>query len=336
MEGSYTKFRYLKWNGIQDLICFLVNYFFAGLEAVLKVFQSLLYEKGHQNLHSTYSKSVNVEFPFDPGLLTFPTYYDDSLQSDEPKENKTDPAALVHTPTPCKIPDRYKPLVLPSVLHAFPANYDLYLPRFDGECNNVNAEQHVQNVETFLDLFEVDDEDVSIRLFALSLKGQVKSWFKALPYASITDFQQFVKIFLDRWMIGQNFLLIIEEYNQLKRMPGETVQQFYARFNQVYYSMPVDIRPSPRSALLHYPGAFDPEMEFQLREKNIATLHEMQNKAVNVEAHLLILRARLKEEEKKNVSEQLTLSEENLDLFVNTVEEMVRKMTAKNENDIQE
>ena len=51
--------------------------------------------------------------------------------------------------------------------------------------------------------------------------------------------------------------------------------------------MPVDIRPSPRSSLLHYPGAFDPEMEFQLRERDIATLHEMQNSAVNVEAHLL-------------------------------------------------
>ena len=79
MEGSYTKFRYLKWNGIQDLIFFLVNYFFAGLEAVLKFFQNLLYDKGDQNLHSIYSKSVNTEFPFDPGLLTFPTSYDDSL-----------------------------------------------------------------------------------------------------------------------------------------------------------------------------------------------------------------------------------------------------------------
>ena len=52
--------------------------------------------------------------------------------------------------------------------------------------------------------------------------------------------------------------------------------------------MPVDIRTPPGSALLHYPGAFDPEMEFQLREKNVTTLEEMQNNAVNVEAHLLI------------------------------------------------
>ena len=143
MEGSYTKFRYPEWNGIQDLICFLVNYFFVVLEVVLKVFQNLLYDKGDQNLHSTYPKSVNTKFRFDPGLLTFPTSYDDSLQSDEPKENKIDPVALVYNPTPFIVPDRYKPLILPFVLHAFPANYYLYLSRFDDECKNVNIEQHV-------------------------------------------------------------------------------------------------------------------------------------------------------------------------------------------------
>ena len=82
----------------------------------------------------------------------------------------------------------------------------------------------MQNVETFLNLFEVDNEDVSIRLFSLSLQGKVKSWFKTLPAASISYFQQFAKIFLDRWVVRQKPFLIIEEYNQLKRQPGETVQ----------------------------------------------------------------------------------------------------------------
>ena len=98
MEESHTKFRYPKWNGIQDLVCFLVNYFFVVLEVVLKVFQNLLYDKGDQNLQLTYSKSVNTKFPFDPSLLTFHISFDDSLQSDEPKENKTDPIALVYIP----------------------------------------------------------------------------------------------------------------------------------------------------------------------------------------------------------------------------------------------
>ena len=135
-------------------------------------------------------------------------------------------------------------------------------------------------------------------------------------------------------MIGQNLFLIIEEYNQLKRLPGETVKQFSARFNQVYYSMPVDIRPSPRSALLHYPGAFDPEMEFQLRERDIATLHEMQNSAVSVEAHLLIQRARMKEEEMKNIDPAESL-EVKLDVLVSAVEEMMQRITPRNGYDVQ-
>ena len=65
--------------------------------------------------------------------------------------------------------------------------------------------------------------------------------------------------------------------------------------------MPANIRPPPRSTLLHYPEAFDLEMEFQLRERNLATLKEMQNSAVGVEANLLIKRAKLKEEEMKNI-----------------------------------
>ncbi len=217
-------------------------------------------------------------------------------------------AASVHTPLPCKILDRYKPLILPPIFHSFPKNHDLYIPRFDGDYNNINAERHVLNFESFLDLFEVDEEDVSIRLFSLSLQGKVKSWLKTLPDASISGFQQFVKVFLDMWVIRQNPFLIIEEYNQLKRLPGHTVQHFSSRFNQVYYSMPVNIRPPPISALLHYPGAFDPEMEFQLRERNLATLEEMQNSAADVEAYLLIRRAKLKEEETKNIDPEESTS----------------------------
>jgi hypothetical protein len=73
----------------------------------------------------------------------------------------------------------------------------------------------------------------------------------------------------------RNVFLILEEYDHLKREPGETVHQFSARFNKVYHEMSVDIR-SPRGLdHLHYPDSFNPEMAFQLRERNTATLEEM-------------------------------------------------------------
>ena len=100
--------------------------------------------------------------------------------------------------------------------------------------------------------------------------------------------------------------------------------------------MRADIRPSPRYSLLHYLGAFDPEMEFQLRERNLATLQEMQNKAVNVEAHLLIQRARLKEEEIKNMDpEKSTSLEVKLDILVSAVEEMMQRTITRNEYNVQ-
>ena len=100
----------------------------------MKVFPSLLYEKDDQSLDSTYLKSVNTEFPFDfdqdqdllPENCAYP------FQVDEPQEMKTNPIAYVHTPTPCKILDRSKPLILPLILHDLPKNYYKYLPRFDG------------------------------------------------------------------------------------------------------------------------------------------------------------------------------------------------------------
>ena len=100
--------------------------------------------------------------------------------------------------------------------------------------------------------------------------------------------------------------------------------------------MPVNIRPPPNSALLHYPDAFDPEMEFQLTERNLATLEEMQNSAVDVKANLLIRRAKLKEEKMKNIDpEESTSLEVNINILLSVVEEMMQNITTRNEYDVQ-
>jgi hypothetical protein len=59
-----------------------------------------------------------------------------------------------------KIPDRYKNLYLPPFLHDFPANYNNMLPRFDGENANITTEKHIQMFEDFLDLYEVENDDI--------------------------------------------------------------------------------------------------------------------------------------------------------------------------------
>jgi hypothetical protein len=234
---------------------------------------------------------------------------------------------LSSSPVLAKVPDRYQPLDLPPILHDLPVNYINNLPRFDGENGKITAEKHIQNLEDFLDLYEVEDDDVCIRMFALSLQGKVKNWFRNLPAASIRNFHQFMQVFLDRWVIMGNVFLILEEYDHLKRKPGETVQQFSTRFNDVYHSIPVDVRPPPGLAKLHFPEAFDPEMAFQLRERNTASLEEMQNIAVDVETNLLIKRSKLKDKE----MEQLKSSEAKLEILASAMEKMMQKINIKEE-----
>ena len=96
----------------------------------------------------------------------------------------------------------------------------------------------------------------------------------------------------------------MEEYNHLKIQVGERVQHFSARFNKVYHAIPAKIKPPPGWALLHYPNAFDPEVAFQIRERDHSTLEEMQRMAVDVEANMLSREAKLREIDKDKVDKE--------------------------------
>ena len=60
---------------------------------------------------------------------------------------------------------RFSPLALPMVLHDLPSNYAQRISLYDGE-GNVTTKYHVGKFNDFVDLEEVDYEDVKMRLFA--------------------------------------------------------------------------------------------------------------------------------------------------------------------------
>ena len=61
---------------------------------------------------------------------------------------------------------------------------------------NLTAEKHLQSFEHFLDLFEVEHDDVCMRVFSQSLQGYVKEWFKHLQAESISTWEEIFDIFL--------------------------------------------------------------------------------------------------------------------------------------------
>ena len=75
--------------------------------------------------------------------------------------------------------NRYAPLALLGVLNPMPDNYNQRIKQFGVE-GDFTAKQRVDWFQDFVDLEEVDEEDVKMRLFAQSPKGEVNKWFRAL------------------------------------------------------------------------------------------------------------------------------------------------------------
>lgn len=236
------------------------------------------------------------------------------------------------TPTPPTTPRpnppramgaQFAPLTLPQVLNDMPADYQSKIPLFDGTPQNITAQQHVDKMVDFFDLHEIDEENVTMRLFVQTFGGEVRKWFRNLPARSIPTLDDLKRQFLERWEVKKDPLQINAEYTKIKRNAGESVQDYCIRFNAVYNGIPDDLKPTRKSSLLKFPDGFDPDMAYQLRERDPTTLEEMQKIAVSVEANLNDKRARMKAEKRVTIKEEASTS----DQILLKVERMVEKLT---------
>ena len=113
-------------------------------------------------------------------------------------------------------------------------------------------------------------------MFAQSFRGEAKKWFKNLTPNSIHDLPSLYQTFINKWETKKNPLQILSEYDNLKRNVGESFQDYCIRFNSVYNALPPHMKPPQGLALVKFPDGFDPEMYYQLRERDPLTLEDMQ------------------------------------------------------------
>jgi len=75
-------------------------------------------------------------------------------------------------------------------------------------------------------------------------------------------------------------------------------------------------------ALIKFPNGFDTDMAYQLRERDLATLEDVQKIAVNVEENLLAKRAKARAEKKVTIKEESYA----LDQVLRKVEQILDRM----------
>jgi hypothetical protein len=168
------------------------------------------------------------------------------------------------TPPPrvfVKVAARYAPLVLPIPLHDLPENYIKNLPKFIGE-GDLTAAEHINFFDQFTDILGIEHEDVYSRLLVQTFEGQVQTWFRSLPAASILSYDALEDAFLGQWGERKDHLYYLTEFVSLRKKNSETVMEFIQRFKKLYNKIPAEVKPSQPTAKVTFAGAF--ELDFTL------------------------------------------------------------------------
>ena len=174
----------------------------------------------------------------------------------------------------------------------------------------------------FYELHEIDAENVAMRLFEQTFAGEVRKWFRGLPTTHIATLAKLQRQLLNRWEVKKNPLQILAEYEQIKQNASESVQDYCVRFNSVYNEIPDHLKPPVGLAMMKFLDGFDADMAYQLRERELATMEDMQKIAVSVEENLLSNRARAKAENKVTVKEDSS----SMDQLLKKVEHMLERV----------
>jgi hypothetical protein len=109
---------------------------------------------------------------------------------------------------------------------------------FDGEPDAITVKKHMQRFENFIDFFEIDHDDVCMRVFSQSLKGDTKNWFKHLHPETISSWEGLKNVFLKCWGKKKSLDIQLTEFYALKRQSDETIPIFSRRFYSTYYNFP--------------------------------------------------------------------------------------------------
>jgi hypothetical protein len=170
MEGKYGKIRYSSLILVQEeLFCF-INIFFSFPDFFEIIFFHIMHSNEAQISTLVYPPWKTIGIP--PSCITYihqsPSSepYDVQDNSCELNETTDEIIPSILNPTPSKIQERYTPLKFPSILHDCPLKHYKYLPRFDGELDGHSSKKHIRFFDHFIELFEIEHDDVSMRAFS--------------------------------------------------------------------------------------------------------------------------------------------------------------------------
>ena len=146
---------------------------------------------------------------------------------------------------------------------------------FNDKLEKITTEKHVEAFEHFVDLFEIDHDDLCLRIFAKSLQGDVKKWFTHLQFESIDSWTELREVFLSFWGERKSCSLLLSEFYAMRKMQNETISTFNRRFFHLYHKMPRYFQPPEGVAKLYYANSLHSDLSLHLLERRSDSLQQM-------------------------------------------------------------
>jgi hypothetical protein len=180
----------------------------------------------------------------------------------------------------------------------------------------------------------IENEDVWMGVFVLSLYGEARKWFRSLAYRSIAGIEALDDAFLRHWGDKKDLLYCITKFGALKRKEGESMSIFSKIFNKMYNKIPTEIKPTKNFAKITYASAFDPELCLLLRERRSTTLSHMKYVALEVESNILAvdkLRGQSDRDRRKQKEEASSLDASGINPQVDELTKLVNSLSTEME-----
>jgi len=129
------------------------------------------------------------------------------------------------------------------------------LPKFMGE-GDLRATKNITFFIQFVDILDIEHEDIYMRLLVQTFEGKVRTWFRGLPVNSIPSYDDLETSFLRQWGEKKDHLYYLTEFISLRKKTPETILEFIQIFNKLYRKILAEVKPSELAAKVTFAGGF--------------------------------------------------------------------------------
>lgn len=135
--------------------------------------------------------------------------------------------------------DRYRPLFfdgIPGQPNVIPNEIREKIPLFTRN-NVITCEQHLKLFTYIINDYEIEHEDVVMKLFVQSLVEDDRDWYRGLSENNIASWDEFVRCFKEKYVECVNSRYMLNEFNNIKKHYNESMSEFNGRFQKAMYKL---------------------------------------------------------------------------------------------------